>query len=241
MCLKFLPQIVLIPELNPIQQKLNPSQESKTNKYGSIIPGNADKLASWSFTGLLVVNKRVTSTIAARFKAYLLMGKGINMAKKKRKFKLQLTDQEKLLAKLHKAITARRLNAEDIKTGLSLIAWNTEIGRLTSKQWTLIKLILRRSVKLNKPLIGKQYLYAISDGLSVKLGFSGNIRKRITQLQVSNSRDLSLIWKYYIGKNRSIAKNLEKKLHNRCHHFKLRGEWFDLKCMKLVEKFKILL
>jgi len=69
-----------------------------------------------------------------------------------------------------------------------------------------------------------KYIYLIKSKQSqlYKIGITGNIIKRMKNLQTGNSEDLILIYKYQT-KNYN---KLEKALHNRYSHLKINREWF---------------
>lgn len=63
-------------------------------------------------------------------------------------------------------------------------------------------------------------VYFLSDGEYVKIGFSDNIRKRISQIQTANPKDLSI--DLIIDGDYTF----EQKIHNDLKDFFIRGEWF---------------
>ena len=118
--------------------------------------------------------------------------------------------------------------------------WYIENGCWTKKQLSYVKALVRRfkdggSKKAKKER--KYQLYAITDGHSVKLGYSSDVRRRMSSMQTGHPETLKCIWKFYTGKNEDQAKRLEKKLHRFCKKYAKRGEWFEMGCMPLVEKF----
>ena len=89
-----------------------------------------------------------------------------------------------------------------------------------------------------KKVEAKYWLYAITDGQDVKLGFSSNVQNRLKALQTSQAPNLKVLWKFYTGRGRLTAMNAEKCLHRHCKKYRISGEWFSLDCMELVEAFK---
>ncbi len=61
----------------------------------------------------------------------------MSRSKKNYNKKVKLTAQEKVLVKLHKAVTSKKLVGQDRATALSLISWNTKNHYLTPKQQRL--------------------------------------------------------------------------------------------------------
>lgn len=73
-------------------------------------------------------------------------------------------------------------------------------------------------------------IYFISDGEYIKIGYTkGDPKDRLASLQSGNARQLTLV--------STISGNITKKqtLHQRFHHLKARGEWFQL--TEEIEKF----
>ena len=167
------------------------------------------------------------------------MGKGEAMAKKKRKSKkLHLSEASQLLVRLEKVVKA---GVPDSSPAISLVHWFMDNQSWTEKQWSYAKAICYRFEKTKKnPIKNKKYyLYAITDGESVKLGYSSNIRARIKNMQTGCPNDLKCIWKYYVGRSESEANKTERRLHRYCKSHRKRGEWFSMYCMVIVEQFTI--
>lgn len=68
-----------------------------------------------------------------------------------------------------------------------------------------------------------EYVYFISSDDKIKIGYTKNIKRRLKQLQTSNSSQLILLG-YIEG-----DKNVEKQLHKRFAQYRIRenGEWFN--------------
>lgn len=167
------------------------------------------------------------------------MGKGEIMSKRKRSKKktLHFTDADKVLIGLEKVAKAGQKDAEAAN---SLKLWWLEHKEWSQKQWLYAKAIVARHGKPRaKTKQAKYHLYAITDGRSVKLGYSSDIKKRIKQMQTGHPEVLKCVWKYYTGTNEVQAKNLEKKLHRFCKKYRVRGEWFAKNCLTLVDQFSI--
>jgi hypothetical protein len=68
-------------------------------------------------------------------------------------------------------------------------------------------------------LLSGPFVYAITDGTSIKLGTSkGHPRARMADLQTGSSRELILL--------AYDARTTEKQVHRLLHRHRLRGEWF---------------
>lgn len=63
-------------------------------------------------------------------------------------------------------------------------------------------------------------IYFLSDGEYVKIGFSDNVTKRISQIQTANPKDLSV--ELIIDGDYAF----EQKIHNDLKEFSVKGEWF---------------
>lgn len=153
---------------------------------------------------------------------------------------MKYSNDEKLLVALQKLVEKRTDQSE---IAMSLVSWfmvrkewSTKQKELAHKLVNHSKLQKKAARKANKEV--KYWLYAITDGQDIKLGFSSNVNKRLKNLQTSQAGDLVVLWKYYTGKGRGCALAAEKCLHRYCKEFKIRGEWFSLDCMELVQDFK---
>jgi len=147
------------------------------------------------------------------------------------------TKTEKLMAALEKGMKQGVFTAKDKEVAYSLMRWYLTHHYLTPPQSKLAE-SLAKTLEL-KPLMRKRdhYLYAISDGMEVKLGRSVNIDKRMKTLQTGSARDLKELWRLPVGTTITSAKKNERQLHRLCSKFRVRGEWFELGCMNLVETF----
>ena len=93
--------------------------------------------------------------------------------------------------------------------------------------------------KDTKRIIKRHYLYAISDGEFVKIGYSVNPNDRLRKMQTSNCRKLCLIWDCYVSENDKEAATQEKKLHRAIKKYHVRGEWHKKECMSIVESWVV--
>lgn len=156
--------------------------------------------------------------------------------KKRPRYKEQDGSNEKLLIDLHKLVEKP---GDDRETAQSLLTWYLRNKFWTSKQVVLAKGLVARNKKKTvlKPV--KYYLYAIGDGESVKLGVSTNVGSRLNTLQTGHPKQLKVLWKLFIGRERTPAYSAERKLHKYCKKYKLRGEWFKGGCMDVVAAFTL--
>ena len=81
------------------------------------------------------------------------------------------------------------------------------------------------------PKIGEHYLYAISDGEFIKVGYSKKPKSRVKQLQTARPKPLKLVWQTLCAYSDIDAKKQERKLHRRLQKHKVRGEWFEFDCL----------
>lgn len=156
------------------------------------------------------------------------------MSKRKKKYKAK--GSETTLIELQ---SIARKPGSDREAAQSLLSWHLRLQYWTPKQYEYIKAILYRgkAKKSHKP--SKHHLYAIGDGESIKLGISTNVGNRLKAMQTSHPKQLKIIWKFYVGRERGPAYKAEKKLHKLCKKHRLRGEWFSSECMVLVEQFSL--
>ena len=155
------------------------------------------------------------------------------MAKKKRK--AQLSYQQTLMVNIKAHSLKKEVNEDDRAKAKSLVKWFYANGYFTQAQVGLIKKLTY--ARKNKPKAKKHYLYAISNGEQVKLGMSSDVNKRLKALQTSSPSDLVLLWKYYIANTSADAIKIEKLLHRACKEFRIRGEWFTMDCIPIVNSF----
>lgn len=66
-------------------------------------------------------------------------------------------------------------------------------------------------------------VYFVSDGEFVKIGFTCNLKTRLSTLQTMSPRPLEVL------KVISGPQTLEKEIHKKFRHFHVHGEWFNMK------------
>lgn len=135
------------------------------------------------------------------------------------------------------------MGPEAAKKALSLIEWHSKHGSLTKKQEAFAKALAMQArgekAKRKKRKDCAHYLYAISDGCAVKLGYSHNVESRLKDMQTGQSANLRILWKLKVGASRAEAVVQERKLHRFCKRYRVRGEWFRLGCMDKVREFSV--
>jgi predicted GIY-YIG superfamily endonuclease len=76
------------------------------------------------------------------------------------------------------------------------------------------------------------YVYLIQRGYgAIKIGVSDNPESRLKQLQTGAQERLRLIAKFP-SNSRTEAFNLEKDLHDKLAHHRLKGEWFHRRILR---------
>jgi hypothetical protein len=155
--------------------------------------------------------------------------------RKKHKRKAKLNYNEIIFVNLKKFSLEKTTSADDKIKAKSLLKWFYANGYFTAAQQALAKSLTY--IKKKPAVDKKHYLYAISNGEQVKLGMSSDVDKRLKALQTSSPSDLIVIWKYYVARTSKEAIKIEKMLHRACSEFKIRGEWFSMGCVDIVNKF----
>jgi hypothetical protein len=84
------------------------------------------------------------------------------------------------------------------------------------------------------------YLYAISDGEMVKVGYSVNPKSRLKTMQVGNPRKIEIVWRKYCASSTKEAIKQERKLHRAISGHSIRGEWFSIGAMNRILKWRVM-
>lgn len=156
----------------------------------------------------------------------------------KKRTKITLTAHEQMLVGLEKVAKSKSENATAAR---SLVSWYLANHFWTEKQAAYAKSLIGNEDHLQGALrraIKKYQLYAVSDGDQLKIGFSSNIGKRINSMQTGHPKILVCKWKFYVGRTTQEARSAEKLLHRACKKYKVRGEWFSMEAMPVIEAFK---
>lgn len=122
-----------------------------------------------------------------------------------------------------------------------LLGWYRQKGDFTKAQVAFgANIIQQCRRKLQKSLRPKSYyLYAIDDGVNIKLGFSSNLNSRLRDMQVGQATKLEVVWRLYVSDVQAQAMKAERQLHRYCKRYHKRGEWFNRDCMVLVRQFEL--
>lgn len=163
-----------------------------------------------------------------------MVGKGDSMSK--RKPKVKLSENEQFLVSLHAVVKS---GSELASAASSLIGWYMANKFWTEKQLCYVRSIIVRhaGMKAAKRKPRRYWLYAISDGAAVKLGYSSSVGKRLLAMQTGVAQRLAILWKFYVGTVEHHARLCERKLHRACKKHHMRGEWFSNDCMDIVTSF----
>lgn len=137
-----------------------------------------------------------------------------------------LSEDAKIAANLHKAI--KFLGPEDTKKARSLCGWFTSKGFLTTKQKLLASHLLgvSKESKLGDEATAPYFVYVISDGDNIKIGYSKSPRGRLKALQTANSSQLKILRAFQV-QGQAAALAHEKTLHSKFKKQRIRGEWFS--------------
>jgi len=79
------------------------------------------------------------------------------------------------------------------------------------------------------------YIYVIGTNDKQKIGFSGDVNKRLSTLQTGNPEKLIIHHKIEVPSER--ARLVENKIHKEYSYLRIKGEWFSM----TPEKAKIVL
>jgi hypothetical protein len=158
------------------------------------------------------------------------------------KQQLKLSEDEKLLVLLQK-VAVSRLEGQNEKAR-SLVKWYMENQYWTKAQKDLVRMITgmnsKKSVKKATPKVAKRYyLYAISNGSNIKVGYTCDVKARLANLQTGSSTTLSKVWQVFAGYGEAHARVQEKALHRYIKAYSVRGEWFEMDSLKAIESFKV--
>jgi hypothetical protein len=122
-----------------------------------------------------------------------------------------------------------------------LLGWYRQMGSFTFKQSAFAAKIIQQCKRqlAKKPKLKKYSLYAIDDGVNIKLGYSSKPKKRLGEMQVGHPTKLELVWELFVGEVEVLAQKAERQLHRFCRAHHKRGEWFHRDCMVLVRQFEL--
>lgn len=84
------------------------------------------------------------------------------------------------------------------------------------------------------------WIYGISDGEAIKVGYAMDIEARLRDLQVGNPRELVVVYRFRVRQWKKAhaeivsAKNWERWHHKKLREFRLRGEWFRAEALPVL-------
>lgn len=130
------------------------------------------------------------------------------------------------------------LERDDVSFAKSLIQYYQKNERLTEKQLPYVDILLQRAnVETIKSRSNRtHYLYLISDGEYVKIGYSTNPKSRLNDMQVGRAEKLKLVASVEC-ENRQKAKKEERLAHQACKDLRIRGEWFKIEAMHWFKEY----
>ena len=71
---------------------------------------------------------------------------------------------------------------------------------------------------------GIAFIYVVKCGWDVKVGFTFDVKARISQIQNANSRRVRIIREYELPAD--VARTAERGAHELRSSYRIRGEWF---------------
>ena len=66
------------------------------------------------------------------------------------------------------------------------------------------------------------YIYAITNGTQIKIGYSGNVKRRLKQLNTGSADKLYILCTFIGGRE------LEQEIHIKFGYNRINGEWFKV-------------
>lgn len=115
----------------------------------------------------------------------------------------------------------------------------TEYMKIRIREMARLSGISDKKKKKSDPKRGEHYLYAISNGEHIKVGYSKSPKARLKQLQTGQARPLKLVWQCLCGYSDQEAKAQERKLHRRLQSNRVSGEWFEFDCLLICRSWRI--
>lgn len=81
------------------------------------------------------------------------------------------------------------------------------------------------------------FIYAISNGTNIKIGYSKNPIKRLKQLQTGCVDKLSIIHKIEVDDKK--VKIVETLIHKKLSSYKISGEWYNISNKEAIDELNI--
>ena len=148
-----------------------------------------------------------------------------------------LSSFEKAMATLHK----HKFEDCELEETRQTLVRQFIAGALTERQKAQVYKLaapIRTRHKQIKKRKQKQahYVYAISDGAFIKIGFAKDPTKRLNDLQTASPSELKLEATIRCERY-SKAARLERRIHRKCGQFRVRGEWFTEEAMMVFDSY----
>lgn len=133
------------------------------------------------------------------------------------------------------------LHKQEIKTMVGYYSRNSHLPKaMMTRATQLCHMYNELFPKVTKEeKVNRQYLYAITNSKELKVGYTADLKNRLKSLQTSSPLPLSLVWNTFCGQTVSEAKNQERKLHRRLKEYHIRGEWYDISCLPIVNSWSV--
>ena len=99
---------------------------------------------------------------------------------------------------------------------------------------------VKRQAAIDKRQALGHWIYGISDGTSLKVGYAMDIERRLRELQTGSPRELVVVYRWRVTQWKSAhaeivsAKNWERWYHRKLRGFHLRGEWFGIEALPVL-------
>lgn len=72
----------------------------------------------------------------------------------------------------------------------------------------------------------RMFIYVIGTSTKQKIGFSGNVKRRLQTLQTGSSEQLHI--HHFIEVPTDQARMVEKTIHREYNYLRIKGEWFNM-------------
>lgn len=148
--------------------------------------------------------------------------------------------KQKIIEQIHKVSEFATCNIQkrDAREMMMFYVRNGYLpSRLEKRAKELIALNIQEVCLPVKRISERHYLYAISNGQQLKVGYSINPKDRLKRLQTGNSTKLKIVWQTYVSEDDKEARRQEKKLHRALQRYSIRGEWFSIGGMEVLDKW----
>jgi Meiotically up-regulated gene 113 len=99
---------------------------------------------------------------------------------------------------------------------------------------------VQRQAAIEKRQALGHWIYGISDGACLKVGYAMDVDRRLRELQTASPRDLVVVYRWRVTQWKRAhaeivsAKNWERWYHAKLREFHLRGEWFRAEALPVL-------